>query len=79
MQRDKLRDLTQKAGESVRPYLKMLETLINEAYEEVPPDQSELVRDLLSGLDDESMAQRIVAKQHETIRDAVADILKHGE
>lgn len=29
MQRDKLRDLTQKTGESVRPYLKMFETLLN--------------------------------------------------
>lgn len=63
----------QKPGTPVRPYLKLFETLLKE----VPADQSELVRDLLSGLDDENMAQRIAAKQHETIREAVADILKH--
>lgn len=50
-------------------------TLFNEAYEVVPADQSELICDLLGGLEDEAMAGRIAAKQHETIREKVDDII----
>lgn len=50
-------------------------TLFNEAYEVVPADQSELICDLLGGLEDEAMARRIAAKQHETIREKVDDII----
>lgn len=36
------------------------ETLLNEAYEEVPTDQSELIKDLLSRFDDEPMNEKIL-------------------
>lgn len=39
VKRDKLRELTQKSGESIRVYLKMYETLMNEASEDDPKDQ----------------------------------------
>lgn len=77
LQRDKLRELTQRSRESIQVSLKMYETLLNEAYEEVPQDQSELIRVLLSGLEDEQMAQQIAAQELGTIKEAVADILKN--
>lgn len=75
VQRDRLRELAQRSGETIGSYLETYETLLNEAYARVPDDQSELIRDLLSGLKDEAMACCIAACGHATIRATVKDIL----
>lgn len=60
---------------TIRSYLKTYETLLNKAYSYVSDDQSELIRDLLSGLEDEAMAFRVAARGHASICAAVKDIL----
>lgn len=55
-----------------RPYgphrhLNAYEVLLNEAYNHIPEDQTALVRDLLSGLENRDMALLIAAFQHETV------------
>lgn len=51
---------------------------MNEVYDPIPTEEADLVLDKLSGLEDRDMAARIAAKVHDTVREAVKDILKHA-
>ena len=78
-QRDKLRDLSQRSGESLRAYINTFEVLLNEAFEILPNDQTELIRDFLSGLEDWEMAKRIATHRYVDLRKVVALTLKYAQ
>ena len=75
-QRDKLRNLQQRSGETLRAYLQTAEVLFNEAYTEMPEDQGDLIRDLLSGMEDYGLAKKVAVCQYTTLKQVIDEVMR---
>lgn len=71
VQRDALRDLRQRPGESIHEYIFQFNLLLNEAFQTLPRDETPLVRDLLSGLCEMNTARAVAAKRPQRLQDAI--------
>ena len=70
-QRDALLRLEQRSGESLVAFNYEFESLLTEAYNELPSDQTDLIRTYLSALKDRKLALAVLQENPTTIEDAM--------
>ena len=73
-QREALDRLEQRPGEGLYNYITTFEVMLNEAYNQLPDDQSSLIRTFLSGLSDREMAKRVAKKKLVTLSEVVKEV-----
>jgi cellular nucleic acid-binding protein len=70
-QRDALLSTTQRAGEGLTTFNYEFEALVKEGYDQLPVDQSDLVRSYLSALHDRKLALAVLNKKPGTLEQAM--------
>ena len=77
-QRDRLPTLKQRTGESLQSFNWEWKKTLEEAYPELPRDQSELIRFYLSNLEDRRVAERVWNKEPSTVMQAMKKVQDAG-